>query len=118
MPPTSWEDLWKPEYKGRVGITGMASSLGTAFMVEIAKLNGGSETNVEPAFAARLTPAFLAQIRAALVTEGTPTDWVYVGSQTAEGVTVSSYWIRLSGVPHIWSIAVTAAGKIAGSQLQ
>jgi len=51
-PPTSWEDLWKPEYKGRVGITGMASSLGTAFMVEIAKLNSGSETNVEPAFAA------------------------------------------------------------------
>lgn len=51
-PPTSWEDLWKPEYKGRVGITGMGSSLGTAFMVEIAKLNGGSETNLEPAFAA------------------------------------------------------------------
>jgi putative spermidine/putrescine transport system substrate-binding protein len=49
-PPTSWEDLWKPEYKGRVGITGLASSLGTAFMVEIAKLNGGSETNIEPAF--------------------------------------------------------------------
>jgi putative spermidine/putrescine transport system substrate-binding protein len=30
----------------------MGSSLGTAFMVEIAKLNGGSETNLEPAFAA------------------------------------------------------------------
>ncbi len=51
-PPTSWEDLWKPEYKGRVGITGLASSLGTAFMVEIAKLHGGSETNIEPAFEA------------------------------------------------------------------
>lgn len=51
-PPTSWEDLWKPEYKGRVGITGMGSSLGTAFMVEIAKMHGGSETNIEPAFEA------------------------------------------------------------------
>lgn len=51
-PPTSWEDMWKPEYKGRVGITGLGSSLGTAFMVEIAKLNGGSETNIEPAFEA------------------------------------------------------------------
>lgn len=51
-PPTSWEDLWKPEYKGRVGITGMASSLGTAFMVEIAKMRGGSETNLDPAFKA------------------------------------------------------------------
>lgn len=49
-PPTSWEDLWKPEYKGRVGLTGMGSSLGTAFMVEIAKMNGGSETSIEPAF--------------------------------------------------------------------
>ena len=51
-PPTSWEDLWKPEYKGRVGLTGMASSLGTAFMVEIAKLHGGSDTDLEPAFKA------------------------------------------------------------------
>lgn len=51
-PPTSWEDLWKPEYKGRVGITGMGSSLGTAFMVEIAKMHGGSETNIAPAFEA------------------------------------------------------------------
>jgi putative spermidine/putrescine transport system substrate-binding protein len=51
-PPTSWDDLWKPEYKGRVGITGMGSSLGTAFMVDIAKLRGGSETDIEPAFKA------------------------------------------------------------------
>jgi putative spermidine/putrescine transport system substrate-binding protein len=51
-PPTSWEDLWKPEYKGRVGITGMASSLGTAFMVDVAKLKGGSDTDIEPAFKA------------------------------------------------------------------
>lgn len=51
-PPTSWLDLWKPEYKGRVGITGLGSSLGTAFMVEIAKLHGGSETNIDPAFEA------------------------------------------------------------------
>jgi putative spermidine/putrescine transport system substrate-binding protein len=51
-PPTSWLDLWKPEYKGRVGITGMGSSLGTSWMVEIAKLHGGSESNMEPAFEA------------------------------------------------------------------
>ena len=52
LPPTSWDDLWKPEYKGRVGITGMASSLGTAFMVDVAKMKGGSETDLEPAFKA------------------------------------------------------------------
>ena len=41
-PPPSWMDLWKPEYKGRVGLTTMESSLGTVFVVEIAKLHGGS----------------------------------------------------------------------------
>lgn len=51
-PPASWDELWKPEYKGRVGVTGMTSSLGTAFMVEIAKLRGGSDTDLEPAFKA------------------------------------------------------------------
>jgi putative spermidine/putrescine transport system substrate-binding protein len=49
-PPTSWADLWKPEYKGRVGLTGMTSSLGTAFMIEVAKMNGGTDTDLEPAF--------------------------------------------------------------------
>jgi putative spermidine/putrescine transport system substrate-binding protein len=49
-PPKSWKDLWNPEYKGRVGLTTMESSLGTAFVVEVAKLHGGSEANVEPGF--------------------------------------------------------------------
>jgi putative spermidine/putrescine transport system substrate-binding protein len=51
-PPTSWHDLWKPEYKGRVGITNLNSTLGTGFLVEISKLGGGSESNVEPGFKA------------------------------------------------------------------
>ncbi|MDB5817500.1 MAG: transporter substrate-binding protein [Rhizobacter sp.] len=49
-PPTSWADLWKPEYKGRVGITNMNSTLGTGFMVELARMYGGSEANIDPAF--------------------------------------------------------------------
>lgn len=51
-PPSSWNDLWNPEYKGRVGITTMESSLGTAFVVEAAKLHGGGESNIEPGFQA------------------------------------------------------------------
>jgi putative spermidine/putrescine transport system substrate-binding protein len=51
-PPTSWRDLWKPEFKGRVGITNLNSTLGTGFMVEIAKMYGGSEANIDPAFKA------------------------------------------------------------------
>ena len=49
-PPKSWSDLLKPEYKGRVGLAGMGSTLMSAWMVEIARLNGGSEENMEPAF--------------------------------------------------------------------
>ena len=42
--PTDWLDMWDPEYKGGVGLTGMASSLGTSYMTEITKrLGGGRE---------------------------------------------------------------------------
>ncbi len=51
-PPTSWADLWSPAFKNRVGITNLASTLGTGFLVEVARMNGGSEANVEPGFAA------------------------------------------------------------------
>lgn len=50
-PPTSWDDLHRPEYKGRVGITGPGSSLGAAWLAEVAKIHGGSEANLDPAFA-------------------------------------------------------------------
>jgi putative spermidine/putrescine transport system substrate-binding protein len=57
-PPSSWLDLWKPEFKGRVGITNLGSGLGMGFLVEVAKLHGGSASNMDPAFAAlkRLLP--------------------------------------------------------------
>ena len=51
-PPTSWADLWRPEYKGRVGITNLNSTLGTGFLVEISRMRGGSEANVDAGFKA------------------------------------------------------------------
>lgn len=61
-PPTSWADLWDPKFKGKVGITNLNSTLGTGFMVEIARMNGGSETNIDPAFKAmeKLKPSLAA----------------------------------------------------------
>jgi putative spermidine/putrescine transport system substrate-binding protein len=53
--PRSWDDLWNPAYKGRVGLTALNSSLGMAFMAELARLKGGSESNLEPAFKALQT---------------------------------------------------------------
>ena len=50
-PPTSWDDLWRPEYKGRVGITSLASTLGLAFLLDVNRLAGGTENDMAPGFA-------------------------------------------------------------------
>jgi putative spermidine/putrescine transport system substrate-binding protein len=50
--PKSWNDLWNPAYKGRVGLTALNSTLGMAFMVDLARTRGGSDSNIEPAFKA------------------------------------------------------------------
>jgi putative spermidine/putrescine transport system substrate-binding protein len=54
-PPKSWEDLWNPKYKGRVGLTALNSQLGVAFLAELNRIKGGSETDFEPAFKALRT---------------------------------------------------------------
>ena len=51
-PPKSWDDLWNPKYKGRVGLTALNSQLGIAFLAEINRIKGGTESNFEPAFKA------------------------------------------------------------------
>jgi putative spermidine/putrescine transport system substrate-binding protein len=50
--PTSWDVLWDPQYKGRIGLTALNSQLGIAFLAEINRLRGGNEENFEPAFKA------------------------------------------------------------------
>jgi putative spermidine/putrescine transport system substrate-binding protein len=54
-PPKSWEDLWNPKYKSRVGLTALNSQLGIAFLAELNRIRGGSETDFEPAFRALRT---------------------------------------------------------------
>jgi putative spermidine/putrescine transport system substrate-binding protein len=56
--PTSWLDLFKPEYAGKVILPNLTSSGGFQTLVMMAKLHGGSEDNIEPGFEAikRLKP--------------------------------------------------------------
>lgn len=51
-PPTSWQALWDPRYKGRVGLCSMTSGLGTAFMLEIARMAGGDPYKMDAGFTA------------------------------------------------------------------
>jgi putative spermidine/putrescine transport system substrate-binding protein len=50
-PLTSWNDLLRPELKGRVVIRNITSSYGLYALLMLARANGGSDTNVEPGFA-------------------------------------------------------------------
>jgi putative spermidine/putrescine transport system substrate-binding protein len=49
-PPTSWEDLWNPDYKGHVALSDTNACCGIPFIVSIAKMNGGGLDNMEPGF--------------------------------------------------------------------
>jgi putative spermidine/putrescine transport system substrate-binding protein len=62
--PASWADLWDPKYKGKVALSGWPGSPATVQLLMAARLNGGSDDNLDPGFAAlqRLLPAkFFAQ---------------------------------------------------------
>lgn len=48
--PTSWFDLTKPEYKGKIS-TASFDAANVELLVLFAKLNGGSEDNIDPGFA-------------------------------------------------------------------
>jgi putative spermidine/putrescine transport system substrate-binding protein len=50
--PTSWTDLEAPHFKGKVVIPPLNNTYGLLTLVEFAKLNGGSEENIDPGFTA------------------------------------------------------------------
>ena len=50
--PKSWLDLFEEPYVSRLGLTGFQTTFGTVSLIEMAKQFGGSDTNIEPVFAA------------------------------------------------------------------
>ena len=60
-PPQSYQDMWKPEYKGKIAIPNINTTHGTMFLMMAANMNGGSVQNIEPGFAAikKLKPSIL-----------------------------------------------------------
>ena len=47
--PKGWKDLFSDPWVSRLGLTGFQTTFGTVSLIEIAKVFGGSETNVDPA---------------------------------------------------------------------
>jgi putative spermidine/putrescine transport system substrate-binding protein len=51
-PPTSWDDLMSPRFHGLLAFPPANSTWGVQGLVMLARTHGGSETNMEPGFAA------------------------------------------------------------------
>lgn len=47
--PKGWKDLFSEPWVSKLGLTGFQTTFGTVSLIEIAKIFGGSETNIEPA---------------------------------------------------------------------
>lgn len=48
--PTSWNDLWKDEYKGQLGLVDISNTYGLQFLILNALINNGDEGNIDPGF--------------------------------------------------------------------
>ena len=49
-PPKAWADLLRPEFKGKLVIPPVSNTYGLYTLVEFARMNGGSEGNIDPGF--------------------------------------------------------------------
>ncbi len=49
-PPTSWNDLKDPKYKGKVVMPPLSNGYGLLTVVMLARLHGGGEKNIDPGF--------------------------------------------------------------------
>jgi putative spermidine/putrescine transport system substrate-binding protein len=50
-PPTSWLDLFRPQFRGKVLVHNIANANGINLLLALTKIAGGDETNVDPGFA-------------------------------------------------------------------
>ena len=48
--PTSWNDLKNPQYQQLLGMPPISNTYGLHSLIEMARLNGGSEKNIDPGF--------------------------------------------------------------------
>lgn len=95
--PTSWKDLADPKFKGKLVLPSIVTTYGVHMLVMEARVNGGSESNIDPGFNAMKTIAPNA------VTFDTTAD---VSNYFLQGTAVASVWgqgrvntLRAQGFP-------------------
>jgi putative spermidine/putrescine transport system substrate-binding protein len=112
-PPTSWNDLWRPELKGRVSITAPESTWGLAFLVMLSKASGGSENNIDPAFARLKT--LLPNVQTIHTWSSDLAKLMQLG-QVWEATTGSNMGpaLRAQGLPTAWSAPTDGSPMVNG----
>jgi len=50
QPPTSWADLWRPEFRGKLALAAPGHTMMPLLLVQVAEMNGGGAQNMDPAF--------------------------------------------------------------------
>lgn len=51
-PPTSWNDLFDPRYKGKIALGDITGTSGMHFLIAVNRMKGGTLENLDPGFAA------------------------------------------------------------------
>ena len=112
-PPTSWNDLWKPELADRITITAPESTWGIGFLVMLAKLGGGGESNIDPGFAKLKT--LLPKVQAIHTWSSELAKLLQLG-QVWEGTTGSNMGpaLKAQGFPAAWVAPTDGSPMING----
>jgi putative spermidine/putrescine transport system substrate-binding protein len=50
--PTGWKDLFRPELRGKLIVPPVSNTYGLYTLIELARMNGGGERNIDPGFVA------------------------------------------------------------------
>jgi putative spermidine/putrescine transport system substrate-binding protein len=117
--PTSWNDLWRSDFAGHVALPAIPGNAGFSLLAMVAKLNGGDENNLAPAFdkMAQLNPigAFITFFPSA--EPQIKSDDIYAIADLAGGLQdfknrggPVDYVIPKEGAPESMNVAVIAKG--------
>lgn len=85
--PTSWNDLWRPELKGKVALYNFNVAYSQDLIVILSRLNGGSEEDVQPG---------LDKLKA-LVADGNVSSFVATPAELDNIMAQGQAWVTVNG---------------------